>query len=86
MWNQYEKIAPIKLKNIANNLMYEKNILTYEKDGKIGLINIEGKNITKPIYESIEGLPYKEGELLVKQNGKYGVLNNIWCMQIMIKY
>lgn len=76
LWNQYEKIAPIKLKNIANNLMYEKNILTYEKDGKIGLINIEGKNITKPIYESIEGLPYKEGELLVKQNGKYGVLNN----------
>lgn len=73
---EYEKIEPIKLRNIASNIMYEKNILTFEKDGKIGLINLEGKVVANPIYESIEGLPYKEGELLVKLEGKYGVINN----------
>ena len=73
---EYEKIEPIKLKNIASNIMYEKNILTFEKDGKYGLIDLEGNMIANSIYESIEGLPYKEGELLVKLDGKYGVINN----------
>lgn len=73
--SEYEKVEPIRLKNIASNLMYEKSVLQYYENGKYGLINYEGKKITKPIYDSIEGLPYKEGELLVKQNDKYGVIN-----------
>ena len=64
------------MKNIASDLMYEKNLLTYKQDDKIGLINLEGEVIANPIYETIEGLPYKEGELLVKLDGKYGVINN----------
>ena len=72
---QYQKVEPIRLKNIASNLMYEKSVLTYSEDGKYGLINFEGKRITKPIYDTIDSLPYKEGELLVKQNDKYGVIN-----------
>ena len=76
IYTEYSNIQPIRLKNIASDLMYEKNVLTYEQDGKIGLMNLEGEAIAKPVYESIEGLPYKEGELLVKQEGKYGVINN----------
>ena len=76
IYTEYSNIQPIRLKNIASDLMYEKNVLTYEQDGKIGLMNLEGEAIAKPIYESIDGLPYKEGELLVKQEGKYGVINN----------
>ena len=41
----------------------------------IGLIDYSGKKITKAIYEELDSLPYKEGELLVKQDGKYGVIN-----------
>lgn len=73
--SQYQKVEPIRLKNIASTLMYEKSVLTYFEDGKYGLINFEGKKITKPIYDAIDSLPYKEGELLVKQNDKYGVIN-----------
>ena len=72
---QYNNIEPIRLKNIASNLMYEKSILKYGKDGKYGLIDFKGNEITKPIYDEIDSLPYKEGELLVKQEGKYGVIN-----------
>ena len=71
----YEKVEPIRLKNIASDLMYEKTILEYSENGKYGLVSIEGKRNTKPIYDQIEGLAYKEGELLVKQEGKYGVIN-----------
>lgn len=71
----YQSVEPIQLKNITTNLMYEKTVLKYEKNGKYGLVSLEGKKITGPIYESIEGLPYKEGELLIKKDGKYGVIN-----------
>ena len=76
IFSEYPRIQPIRLKNIASDLMYEKNSLIYEQDEKLGLINLEGEVIAKPIYESIEGLPYKEGELLVQHEGKYGVINN----------
>ena len=55
--------------------MYEKTTLEYSKDGKYGIISIDGKKITNAIYEDIDTLQFKEGELLVKKNGKYGVIN-----------
>lgn len=72
---EYNQVTPIRLKNIASDLMYEKSVFKYEKDGKYGLVDFNGKEITKPIYDEIDSLPYKEGELLVKQNEKYGVIN-----------
>ncbi len=71
----YSNIQPIQLENIVGDLIYEKSVLKYSKDGKYGLISLEGKEITKPIYDEMNSLPYKEGELLVKQNDKYGVIN-----------
>lgn len=71
----YNDILPIQLKNITSDLMYEKSVFKYQENGKFGLISLEGKKITKPIYDSIEGLSYKEGELLIKKDGKYGVIN-----------
>lgn len=83
---QYSEVEPIRLKNIASDLMYEKSVLQYKKDGKYGLINFDGKEITKPIYDEIDSLAYKEGELLVKQNEKYGVVNIKGKELIEIKY
>lgn len=72
---EYSHVQQIRLKNVSSDLMYEKSVLKYSKEGKYGLVGLEGKEITKPIYEEIDSLPYKEGELLVKQNGKYGIIN-----------
>ncbi len=71
----YETVEPIRLKNVISNLLYEKTTLIYTKDGKMGLIDYSGNEITENKYESIETLPSQEGKLLVKQNGKVGVLN-----------
>ena len=86
IFSEYTQIQPIRLKNIASDLMYEKNLLTYQKDGKTGLINLEGEVIAEPVYESIEGLPYKEGELLVQREGKYGVINNKGNNLVEVEY
>ena len=75
LYTEYDNIELLQLKNVASDLMYEKSVMKYEKDGKYGLINLEGEALTEPIYEEIDTLQYKEGELLVKKDGKYGVIN-----------
>ena len=75
LFEKYDSIKPIKLKNIASTLCYEKNTLIYEKDGKFGLIDFTGKEITKNIYSSIENLQSTEGKFVVCKDDKYGVVN-----------
>lgn len=75
LFTGYEAVEEIKLKNVASYLTYEKSVLKYKKDGKYGLIDFEGKVITKNIYDSIENLRPTEGKLLVSQDGKYGVID-----------
>lgn len=75
LFEQYDKVQTIKLKNNISVLSYEKNILKYEKDGKWGLIDFTGKQISKNIYDSIENLQASEGKFLVKKDEKYGVIN-----------
>ena len=75
IFTEYDKVEPIKLKNVASVLCYEKSVLKYEKDGLYGLIDYNGKKITKNIYNSIENLQSAEGKLLVSKDSKYGVIN-----------
>ena len=75
LFTKYNKIETINLNDIATSMPYEKNVLKYEEDGKYGLIDLKGNIVTKPIYDSIDGLSNKEGELLISQNEKYGVIN-----------
>lgn len=75
IFTQYEKVMAISLNGIASDIPYEKSVLIYQKNGKYGLINFEGKVIVKEKYDEIQGLTYKEGEFLVKKDDKYGVIN-----------
>ena len=75
LFTQYDVVEPIRLTNIASDLMYEKSVLKYRKDNKYGLIDFTGKELTKNIYDQIDSLAYKEGELTVKQGDKIGVIN-----------
>ena len=72
---EYQNIDPIKLKNVATTLNYEKSVLKFEKDGLYGLIDFDGKVIAKNEYQSIENLQLCEGIFLIKQNDKYGIMN-----------
>ncbi len=75
IYTQYDNIQPLRLKNISGDLMYEKSVLKYSENGKYGIIDFTGKELTKAIYEEIDTFQFKEGELLVKKEGKYGILN-----------
>jgi len=71
----YEQVLPLMCEESTSNIPFEKSVLKYKENGKYGIIDFNGKKITKPLYEEIESLEYREGSLLVKQNGKYGVIN-----------
>ena len=83
---EYEKVEPIKLKNIASDSMYEKSVLKYLENGKYGLIDFSGKKVASAQYDELDALPYKEGELLVKQDNKCGVINIKGNNLVEIKY
>ena len=75
IFNNYDEVTAISVTGTIGDIPFEKAILRYKQNGLYGLINLDGKVITKPIYEKVESVPYKEGELLVQQDGKQGVIN-----------
>ena len=75
LYENFNNIEPLTLKNVSTDLIYEKTVLKYEENGKYGLISIDGNKITNAKYQEIDTLQYKEGELVVKENDKYGVIN-----------
>jgi hypothetical protein len=75
IFTEYEQVLPIMCEQSTSEIPFEKSVLKYKENGKYGLINFNGKKITKAIYDEIESLEYKEGCLIVKQNDKYGLIN-----------
>ena len=82
IFTQFNNVELIQI----NDSTYEKNILTYEKEGKYGLLSITGKTITNGNYEEIFSLGYKEGEVAFKENGKCGILDEKGNIKIKNKY
>ncbi|MBQ9297627.1 MAG: WG repeat-containing protein [Clostridia bacterium] len=86
IFTNYEEVSGISVAGIIGDVPFEKTVLKYKKDNLYGLINMEGKEITKAIYEKIESVPYKEGEILVQKDGKQGVINAKGVELVGIKY
>ncbi len=82
----FQNVSEINLSDNVSTAPYEKSVLQYEENGKYGLIDYNGKIITKPIYEEIASLKYKEGEILAKKDGKYGVINNRGVVLVPFEY
>ena len=57
LFSNYKNVQSISIYTNVNSTPYEKSVLTYKENGKYGLINLEGKQITKPIYDEISLTP-----------------------------
>ena len=86
LFNKYESVEPIKLKNVAGTLNYEKSVLKYQKDGLYGLVDFNGKEITNNIYKKIENLQPTEGKFLVSKDEKCGVIDLKGNKLVDVKY
>ena len=75
IWTNYDKVEALENYDNAENVWYEKNVLKVEKDGKWGLINLEGKEISEIIYDDIKTLKGIENSIIVEKDKKCGLIN-----------
>lgn len=76
IFTNYEQIEAIPNVDKNNNMWYEENVLKVKMDGKFGLINLTGKELTAFEYEEITVVQGIKNALKVKKDGKYGIINN----------
>lgn len=83
---QYEQIEGISNKDNNHNIWYEDNVLKVKKDGKYGVINITGKELTTCQYDEITVIEGIKGILKVTKEGKEGIINQEGKEILAIQY
>lgn len=84
IFKEYKSVYPIIISD--STLEMETKVLSYEEDGKFGLINYDGRKVTNAIYDSVSSLPNKPGCILVRKDGLYGVVDSLGNTIIDAKY
>ena len=69
----YSPNAPKRKLNISWAGLYNGETLFYSRDSKFGLMDKNGNELTKNIYEELE--QNNIGTIITKKDGKYGLLN-----------
>lgn len=86
LFTNISEVSAIVGANSFGDTVYNNTVLKYKEDNKFGLLDFEGKKITEPLYDEISSLTDKYGEILVKKDGKYGVINVKGVVLVHIKY
>ena len=76
IFTNYEQIEAISNVDNDGNLSYNENVLRIQKDGKYGLINMDGNEILPCEYDGITALQGVENTLLVLKDENYGIVND----------
>lgn len=77
LFTNYEKVEVIYNHDENNNIWYESNILKVKKDGKYGLINLDGKEILACTEDNIEPMLGTKSVYITTANGKKGLVDNM---------
>jgi len=76
IWTKYDKVESLENYDKSGNVWYEKDVLKVQKDGKWGLITLNGNEISEIIYDDIKTLKGVENSIIVEKDGNIGLLNN----------
>jgi len=82
----YEKIEALENIDENDNVWYEKNILKIKKNGKYGLIDLNGKEVLPAEYEEITVLEGIANSIIIKKDGKKGLVNDSGNIIIKTEY
>ncbi len=77
LFTEYEQVEAFSNQDNSNTLLYEEGILKVKKDGKYGIINLDGKQILQTKYLEIKSLgkETKDGFIVKDENNKYGIVS-----------
>lgn len=76
LFESYEKVEALQNMDTNGVVFYDTNALKVYKNGKYGLINLTGKELLSPEYDSINPLNKIKNSLLTVKDGKYGLVDN----------
>ena len=76
IYTTFENIELLANIDSNNNIWYEENVLKVSKEGKYGLINLDGTEILNCDYESIDTLKGVKNSIIIKKDGLLGLVNN----------
>ena len=76
IFTDYEQIEILENSDKNDNIWFEEGILRVKKNGKYGLIDLEGKEILPCEYEEITTLDGIENSLILTKDGKKGLAND----------
>ncbi|MDO5557106.1 MAG: WG repeat-containing protein [Clostridia bacterium] len=76
LFERYDTVEAISNIDEQNSLWYEKDILKVCKDGKYGLMSIDGTEIVRCEYDGITPLKNIQKRFITVKDGKQGLLDN----------
>ncbi len=79
IFDKYEEVSYLETSD-ATELVLESQVLRYKKDGLYGVLSIEGKELTEPIYDLVTSLTNKPGVLMVKKDGLRIWTSRVYCI------
>ena len=86
IFTEFEEVEGITVAKQDGTDEINNTVLKYKESGKYGLVDFDGKKITKAKYDEITSLKDKYGEIRVKKNDKYGVINIKGTTMVKCKY
>lgn len=86
IFTQYNKVEAIQNTDKNKNAYYDENVLKVEKNGKYGLINLSGKEVTEIEYNKIEAIKGIKNSFKVQKDDKYGIVDSEGKMVIEPQY
>lgn len=75
LFKNYENVNAILNYNSIDEVWYNSDVLTFEKDGKYGLIDFSGNQVLSPEYDEVSSLKGILKTLVIKKDGKCGLFN-----------
>ncbi len=82
----YEQIEALENIDENDNVWYEKNILRIKKNGKYGLVDLNGKEILPAEYDEITVLEGIENSIIIKKGGLVGLANDNGNILVDVTY
>ena len=75
LFTKYDGVETIENYDSKQNIWFESEVLRVIKNGKYGLIDLNGKELLPTEYDSITSLQGISGNLLIVKDGKKGLAN-----------
>ena len=86
IYTGYDNYYVIQNHDNNNNLWFEENSVKVQKDGKYGLLSLDGNLVLPCEYDSINVLSGIHNSLIVKKDGNYGLVNGIGTIVVPVEY